>query len=452
MTRVDPPAQLATGPEPTRFVSWIRPKGSAREKGRIDAVLRSVETYIVLHPRVLIAIHVTMITLYLALIVIPPFLPKPLDGAAPFSNFVSLSRFVIWCVWWPGVLLSTLMFGRLWCGVFCPEGALSAYASRLGSQRAVPSWMRWGIMPLLAFVTITVIGQLFEVDEEPVPQLVILGGSTLLAIGVGLLFTQRVWAWCRYLCPVSLLFGVFSRLGLLHFRVDHQRLTASERGLDAQSKRGPCPVRIHLPVMATNRYCLMCFRCAGWRDAIHLACREPGAELMQVRNSEPLFWEVIFLFGGAIGLPLGVFHAEAQEMQGLPLVLLLLGSTAGSVLILSLVTLGAAQLMTNNGDAMTLRERFTCLGYVLTPLSLFSLFLGLSKPTFECLQTLGLAAGLTDAFRCALLGGGALWSLYLCWNTLGLSATNSSRQRASSLALACSVALTVLAWLPVLSQ
>ena len=49
------------------------------------------------------------------------------------------------------------------------------------------------------------------------------------------------------------------------------------------------------------------FRCAGWRDSIHLGLRRPGEELLHINTAEPLFWEIIFLFG-AIGLPVGVFH------------------------------------------------------------------------------------------------------------------------------------------------
>jgi hypothetical protein len=170
-----------------------------------------------------------------------------------------------------------------------------------------------------------------------------------------------------------------------------------------------------------------------------------------MQNSEPLFWEVIFLFGGAIGLPLGVFHAEARELEGLELVLALLGSTAASILVLSLVTLAAARLLGARGNSMTLRERFTCLGYALTPLSLFSLVLGLSKPTFESLQSFGFPAGLTDAIRYLLLGTGTVWSLYFVGNMLGVPTTNPWRKRVASLVVMGSAALTVLAWLPVIT-
>lgn len=414
-----------------------------------NGVVRRIERYVVAHPKVMLGIHVTMIAFYLALILIPPWLPKASANASPLSNFVSFSRFVIWCIWWPFVTLSTLGFGRLWCGIFCPEGALSAYASRFGSHRPVPEWMRFGAIPLFAFVAITILGQLFEVDEAAMPQLVILGGSTLMAVLVGLVYTKRVWAWCRYLCPVSLLFGVFSRLGAMHFRVDHERLQLWDRTAANSDKKEPCPVHIHLPVMATNRYCLMCFRCVGWRDSIHLAMRKPGEELLRINLSEPLLWEVMFLFGGAIGLPLGVFHAEIRELEGVRLVGLLLFSTALSIGVLSLLTGISARILQPGLQRDSVRERFTYLGYAFTPLSLFSLFLGLSKPTFEYFESIGFPSIGSDIVRLVLLAAGTVWSLYLGRHIVNLQKNNPWRTRLSLLPLVAGIGLVLCAWIPV---
>ncbi|MDJ0932703.1 4Fe-4S binding protein [Breoghania sp.] len=54
------------------------------------------------------------------------------------------SQFVFWGIWWPGVLLSTVLFGRLWCGTMCPKGALLEFASKHRRKRSVPRWVRCG--------------------------------------------------------------------------------------------------------------------------------------------------------------------------------------------------------------------------------------------------------------------------------------------------------------------
>jgi polyferredoxin len=410
-----------------------------------------IERTLVQRPGVVSTTHWAMIIFYLALILLPPWLPAPPEHASPLSNFVSFSRFLIWCIWWPFVVLSMLGVGRAWCGLFCPEGALSAFASRHGTNRAIPDWMRWGGLPLVAFIGVTVLGQVFEVDERPIAQLAILGGSTVAAVLVGLVYSRRVWVWCRYLCPVSLLFGVFSRLGAMHFHVNHARLATWTAPSSGARATDPCPVQIHLPAMSTNRYCLMCFRCSGWRDAIHLDFRHPGKELLHINTAEPLFWEVIFLFGGAIGLPLGVFYGEILQWAGLRLVSLLLGGTLLTIAVLSLLT-GISTYATrpHSLGRKDVRERFTCIGYLYTPLSLFSLFLGLSKPTVEYLESIGLPHVATDLIRLSVLTLGVAWSLYVGIRILRLQ--TGRHVWSAFVPHVVGLAGILVAWMPILSR
>ncbi len=451
-----------------------------------------IEAALLRHPRFLPGLHLVMVLLYLSLILVPPFLPRPPEDATPFTNLVRSSQFVFWYLWWPFVVLSMILFGRAWCGFLCPEGTLAAWTSRFGGDRPIPRWMRWGGIPLVAFVGITIYGQLIGVYEYPAPQLLILGGSTALAMTVALIYTRRGWVWCRYLCPVSLLFGVFSRLGAMHFRVDHCRLAAWKPSLGDAGKKDPCPGFIYLPKMATNRYCLMCFRCAGWRDSIHLRFRRPGEELLHINTAEPLFWEVIFLFG-AIGLPLGVFHwtvdplfqqlkrllgecalaaglgavigssapwwllsnhAEAGEvfnlLDGVSIVTFLLGATLLAIGLLSALTWCSVRLIWPAlAEPAGRRELFTRIGYLYTPLSLFSLFLGLSQLTFGYLKGAGFPAVATDVIRGLLLVAGALWSLHLARRILALQTSDGRRVTLALVPHLAGVALIIGAWVPV---
>jgi len=449
-----------------------------------------IEQFMLRHPRFLPGLHLFMILFYLLLILVPPFLPNPTREATPFTNFVRFSLFIFWYIWWPSVILSMILFARAWCGFLCPEGALSAWASRFGGNRPIPRWMRWGGIPLVAFVAITIFGQLVGVYEYPEAQLLILGGSTVLAITVALVYTRRAWVWCRYLCPVSLLFGVFSRLGALHFHVDRDRLAAWRPSPADAGKKDPCPVFIYLPKMATNRYCLTCFRCAGWRDSIHLKFRRPGEELLRINRAEPLFWEVIFLFG-AIGLPLGVFHwtvdpffqilknflgnlalslglgkliglsapwwllsnhPESGEvfnfLDGVSIVTFLLGATLLAIGLFSFLTWLSARIL-RPSEAAGMRELFTRIGYLYAPISLLSLFLGLSQFTFGYLGTVGFPRGATDLIRAVLLAGGALWSLTLAHRILRLQAAGGWRTRLALAPHLAGVALILAGWIPV---
>ncbi|HEY5958466.1 MAG TPA: 4Fe-4S binding protein [Polyangiaceae bacterium] len=415
-------------------------------KSDTAGVARTLERTVLSHPRSVAAIRWVMIGIYLVLILLPPLLPAPPPHASAFSNFRSLAQFAIWAMWWPFVSLSTLLFGRMWCGLLCPEGALASIASKYGSNQQPPRWMTAGAVPLLAFIGITIVGQLLEVDEEPDGQLLVLGGSTLLAIGVSLYYRRNWWIWCRYLCPVSLLFGVFSRLGIMYFAVNRPLLALNER--NAPSGKQPCPVGIHLPVLSTNRSCLMCFRCAGYKNAIHLRLRHPGEELGRIESADPLFWEVIFLFGGAIGLPMGVFLGERFDWSGSHLVILLLGSSFCAILVLSTLTWLSGAFASRSSQMATQDRllRFSTLGYVFTPISLFSLFLGLSQPTFEQFARAGLPSWLQLALRVALLGTGLVWSLRLVAKSRPTTERLQSRSVARLVPLSLGVLLVFGVW------
>ena len=455
--------------------------------------LQGIENFLVNRRWIITALHIIMILFYLSLILIPPLLPRAPESAGPFNNFVLFSHFIFWYIWWPLVVLSMILFGRAWCGFLCPEGALSAYASPFGGNLPVPNWMKWGGIPLLAFIAITIFGQLVGVYEYPKPQLLILGGSTLLAIIFNLIYTRSGWVWCRYLCPVSLLFGVFSRLGALHFRVDHRKLAEFDKNNPGKgARKDPCPVFIYLPNLSTNRYCLMCFRCANWKGSIHLSMRRPGEELLNINYCEPLFWEVIFLFG-AIGLPLGVFHwtvdplfiqlkyilgsvglnlglgklmayggpwwlmshyPEVGEvfylLDAVTIVVFILAAVLLSLGLLSLLTAISTQLllprMQEKGD---FKELFTRIGYLYTPISLFSLFLGLSQLTFGYFQQNGLEKEIVYLIRAALLATSALWSLYLGFRIIRLQKV-WSRPGLVYLPHFVGISLIIVAWYPVL--
>jgi polyferredoxin len=119
------------------------------------------------------------------MIVVPAFLPLPNESAHWYNNLVVLAQWLFWGIWWPFVILSMLVLGRTWCGVFCPEGTLTEAASRFGQGRAVPRWMKWGGWPFVAFALTTVFGQLVIVYQYATATLLVLGGSTVAAVGVG---------------------------------------------------------------------------------------------------------------------------------------------------------------------------------------------------------------------------------------------------------------------------
>src|SRR3990170_3957921 len=366
--------------------------------------VRTVEDFFVKNRERFIYLHMGMLIIFAALIFITPFLPLPAEDATLLNNFTLLAKFLIWGLWFPLMLLSVVFFGRLWCGLLCPQGALREYA---------------------------------------LAAMEILGGTMIVAIIIGFLYTSGRRPWCRYLCPIGPLLGIFSRLGALSF----DRNGGSGKGC-------VCPTFINTATKVASSNCIECFRCVSpdVNTSLHLKMRRPGLEIEEIEGREPGLWEVIFLFA-ATGLALGAFHWQVnpiyiQYKQALGGLLLNLGMgdfigksgpwwlmvyypEAGEVfnyldiisitsfMIVSMVCTAAILLILTALSAFILRKKqpimatVARLGYLYAPVALVSLMLGLGLILFQSLGDLGLSKTSIRIMQVILFGGGGIWSAYL---------------------------------------
>lgn len=258
------------------------------------------------HQRGLQRLQWLIVLFYLALVVLPAFMPPPAENAHLWNNLRLLAQFLFWGLWWPGVMLATMLLGRVWCGLLCPEGTLTEWASRHGQGRPVPRWLKWSGWPVVAFISITVYGQLISVYEYPEAALLILGGSTLLALIVGYFYGRGKRIWCRHLCPANGVFGLLARLAPLHYQVERQHWQqpgAAGKTIIPVN----CAPLVDIRRMESASECHACGRCAGHRDAVTLAARPPWQEILnpnlRLGNSEALL-----LIFGLLGVASAAFQ------------------------------------------------------------------------------------------------------------------------------------------------
>jgi len=405
------------------------------------------------HNRLIVGIQWAVVAFYLVLVTVPAFLPLPGTGSSVLNNFTLLAQFMFWGIWWPFVIISMLAFGRVWCGVFCPEGTLTELASRYGLGRAVPRWLKWGGWPFVAFVVTTVYGQLVSVYEYPKAVLLVLGGSTVVAIAVGLIYGKGKRVWCRHLCPANGVFALLARLAPVHFRVDRDKW-------DVAASTHPTPVNcaplIDMRRMKGGAQCHMCGRCSGHRDAVALIARAPGSEVADLKPAEANAWEARLLVFGVIGTAVGAFqwssspwfveiktqvatwlidhnsfallqdnapwwmlthYPEANDvftwLDGM-VVLAYIGTTA-------LILGGWITLWLRLGGAIlpgSAKQNGRWLAYALIPMGGLGVFLGLSALTVTLLKAEGIIMPWLPEVRGALLALAAIWSLWLGWRML----------------------------------
>ncbi|WP_216797140.1 4Fe-4S binding protein [Candidatus Vallotia tarda] len=253
---------------------------------------------------------------YAILIFIPPLMPLPDDTAHIWSSLTVFSQFVLWGIWWPFVLLSIVIFGRVWCGILCPEGALSELASKHGLGRSIPRWIRWGGWPFVSFGLTTIYGQMISVYQYPKAVLLVLGGSTIAAIIIGLLYGREKRIWCKYLCPVNGVFALLARCAPLCYRVDGNawRFSYMENKRNQRVIPVNCAPLVPLRSMKGASSCHMCGRCSGYRDAISLQWRSPAQEIVELGEKEANRWDTALILYGLLGIANGAFHWSVSPL------------------------------------------------------------------------------------------------------------------------------------------
>ena len=306
------------------------------------------------------------------------------------TGATNFSTIFVWIAWW-GLLVLVLipLGGRLWCAM-CPipapgewlaRGAIVRHRARpLGLGLAWPRrlqnlWPAFGALLLLVLFGLVV-------TTRPLVTALMLLGFTVLALAAHLVFDRRVF--CRYVCPVGGLLGVYSMLAPLELRARDLavcrecRTKACFRGGDAY----PCPT-FQFPGggMARNTYCLLCTEClkACPYDNVALRVRPFGADLAVARGRRAdEAWLALLLVGTALAHsviklgPWGFIKSWANLEAAVPFLSytgLFLGTVLGGLPALSL---GVAWLSRTLAGAreVPLRRLFVDYAYALLPLGL----------------------------------------------------------------------------------
>jgi polyferredoxin len=275
--------------------------------GRWTRILAAAGDWLRRNQRLVRRLQWGVVIVYAILLIVPALVPLPGNSAHIWDDISLFARFVFWGIWWPGVLISMLLFGRLWCGVLCPEGALSEMASRNGRGRAIPRWIKWPGWPFTAFVLTTVYGQMVSVYQYPLPALLILGGSTIAAVVVGYLYGRNHRVWCRYLCPVNGVFALLAKLAPMHYRADPQEWNQCPPHI-GRTTQVTCAPLVPLKTLESASPCHMCGRCTGFRNAIELRPRVPGSEVIETSARTATIWDSLLIVGGLMGVAVGAFH------------------------------------------------------------------------------------------------------------------------------------------------
>ena len=432
------------------------------------------------------AIQWVVVAVYAFLIIVPVCLPLPDESAHLWNNLTLAAQFIFWGIWWPFVLLSMVLLGRVWCGVLCPEGALAEFASRHGRGRAIPRWMRWGGWPFVAFGLTTLYGQMVSVYQYPRAVLLVLGGSTVAAMIIGFLYGRDKRVWCRYLCPVNGVFSLLSRLAPFHYRVDEaawrRSYTSGERGHRVIPIN--CAPLVPLRNMKGAASCHMCGRCSGHRDAIELTWRSPAQEVAELGRDAANGWDTALILYGLLGIAIGAFHwsaspwfVEIKQYLAAWLIdhdvtwmldtnapwflfthypeqndvfswldgILLIGYILATAMVYGttlLLLVAAATRMLGRFDWARLHH----LTQALIPVAGAGVFLGLSATTLSLLRAEHIPLDWASTVRIGVLAIANAWSAWLAWRVTGQYTTRIALRTGTMAFVVAALAVADSAW------
>lgn len=202
-----------------------------------------------------------------------------------------------------GLILLTLLFGRIYCSVICPLGVFQDIVARVNRKKnrylysPAVTWMRYGILGLFIIVFITGIGSVIALLEPysaygrivsnlfaPLYQWgnnllayfaeraesyafyqadVWMKGIGTLAIAIITFIVVTVLAWrsgrtyCNSICPVGTVLGFLSKFSIYKHRINAEKCNSC--GLCARNCKASC-IDSKMHTIDYTR-CVSCFNC-----------------------------------------------------------------------------------------------------------------------------------------------------------------------------------------------
>ena len=296
------------------------------------------------------------------ILVMAIFVPVTVMGyIGPQTRESSITLNLFWDWWWPFYLFLFAFVGRIWCAI-CPFMIAGEWMRKISlwiwPRELLPwptKWLnKWGAWVLFAgFVAIYLWEKLWDLPHTPYLSswlLVIIAAGAIIG---SVIYERRLW--CRYLCPIGGMNGMFAKLSAIELR-STQQICASQcntfgcyKGSEATpvsfanalltegQATGGCPLYSHPAQLKDNRDCVLCMTClkACPNRSVQLNLRFPAADLLENHKGFPAEVALmLLLFGGVFmhysqhilaGLGLASMNLDSQHLLiSLPAVMLLL--------------------------------------------------------------------------------------------------------------------------------
>ena len=238
-----------------------------------------------------------------------------------------ITLLIVWTLWWPFLYITLLFFARAWCGFLCPLSLANEVGNKFRKGINI-NVVKWSFVAYIIFFFVVFLEQTSGLFLSVNATLIFFSIFFITAFVFGILFSR--WSFCRLVCPIGTLLGVFSRLSFIGLRTQREKCRVCKtRECLVGGVTVPCPMFNNVPALKSNKNCLLCLSCIKncpyGSPSIKLVV--PGKEVVDESNfsiSESLF------IVGLIGL---TFILNTRGTQLLRKIVVLLGlNLKGSLL------------------------------------------------------------------------------------------------------------------------
>jgi len=173
-------------------------------------------------------------------------------------------------------LLTTVLFGRVFCSYFCPLGALQEWLRAIGRKLGIKKdvelpksvdkyarYLKYFVLLFIVYYSYKV-GDLFFKDYDPYNALMHFGNEyeekvaayAILGVVLVLSLFSKGW-WCRYACPMGAFLGVIKKIS--PFKIQREAITCTS--CSTCNKVCPANLDIENADVIKSADCISCLNC-----------------------------------------------------------------------------------------------------------------------------------------------------------------------------------------------
>lgn len=174
----------------------------------------------------------------------------------------NIATMLTWTIWWAGVIFTFVLIGRVWC-MMCPFGAAQDWLGRICSRNEkFPKPLRNIWLSTILFLLLTWWDSVSGIVNRPALTAWLLIGFFAVSIATALVYRGR--AFCRYICPIGGLIGIYSMFSPVELRsrcLEVCRKDTVKGCIRGTATSYPCPMFETPATMDRNNYCNLCSEC-----------------------------------------------------------------------------------------------------------------------------------------------------------------------------------------------